>query len=310
MKKTRILILGIGGVGGYYGGKLAARYANSPEMEIVFLARGAHADVIRQNGLQVFTTQGEFIARPHLVTADAQMAGVADIFICAVKSYDLEESLKQYASCIAPHTVVIPLMNGIDSAERIRALIPAAEVVDACVYIVSRLTNPGIIRETGKISLVFFGNGNPHNERIKSILRLFNKAGIEAQSPPNILQIAWEKFLFISSIASLTCYFNAPVGDILSDPDRKDMLLRMIMELESVAAAKRVQLPPDVVEKVMERLASLPPETTSSMHTDLQKGGKTEVDALTRYVVITARELGFAVPVFEKVLNGLIQPNR
>src|ERR1044071_3097799 len=124
----RIAILGLGGVGGYIGGKLAAHFSNSNDVEIVFIARGAHAEEIRLHGLRLITSQGEQIVHPSMITAKPEEAGIFDLVICSVKSYDLETSISAVNPCVGEHTVILPLLNGVDAAPRIRAMIPTAEV--------------------------------------------------------------------------------------------------------------------------------------------------------------------------------------
>lgn len=302
---TRIFILGIGGVGGYFGGKLAGFYENSPEVEIVFLARGKNKEAIREKGLKLSTTAGETVVHPALCTDDPGEAGVADVLIVSVKSYDLENSLSAWKACIGEKTIVIPLLNGVDASERIRAMFPHNLVCDGCTYLVSRLVSPGEIRETGKIGLLFFGNGNADDARLESLVEIFRAAGIDAHSPADIREIAWEKFLFISSIATLTSWLNCTVGDLLNQPEKNKLLLGLLGEMQQLAHAKKIHLPENAVPKILERMRSLPPATTSSMHSDFQKGGKTEMESLTGYVVRLGKELGIPTPGFDRAYEGL-----
>jgi 2-dehydropantoate 2-reductase len=300
----RIMILGIGGVGGYFGGRLAATYPGN-EHEIIFLARGKHAEAIHRSGLKVYSTKGDFTAFPSMVTDDPAKAGIADVFICAVKTYDLESSLDAYASCIGKNTLVIPLANGIDGAEKIRARFPHATVCDGCTYLVSRLAEPGVIRETGKIDMFFFGTGNL-DEKTVELLRLFRATKVEAYAPPNIREITWEKFLFISSIATLTCFYDCSVGEVLGSAERKEFLLSLLSELKLVAFSAGVPLAENSIPKILERMSSLPHEATSSMHTDMKKGARMEIDSLTKHVIALAGLHNIAVPGYEKALEGIL----
>lgn len=304
-KKVRIAILGIGGVGGYYGGKLASRYQGSEAVEIIFIARGENERVIREKGLKLITTRGEETAYPAIISSDASEIGPVDFVICAVKSYDLESSIKALAPCIQPSTVILPLLNGVDSPERIKAIYPAAEVWLGCVYIFVCLAAPGVISETGRIHSFYFGSASAEKEKLQQLERILSDAGIEASIPENIEQKVWEKFVFISAVASLTSYLDLSIGQILANPAHKQTLLQLISEIKLVAQARGVTLAANLTQNILEKLASLPYEASSSMHSDFKRGGKTELQSLTGYVVKQASLFGIETPVYEKIFTQL-----
>lgn len=156
----RIGFLGLGGVGGYFAAKLSRAVSSrvvGSETEIVCLAREKTAAAIRANGIKLITPEEEFVAHPSVVATKASEAGKIDYLIVSVKSYDLESSLEQFRDCISPQTIILPLLNGIDAEDKIRALFPANEVWSGCVYIVSRITAPGVVTETGNIHRLHFG---------------------------------------------------------------------------------------------------------------------------------------------------------
>jgi 2-dehydropantoate 2-reductase len=303
--KIRIVIAGIGGVGGYFGGQLARHYEKNNEAEIIFFARGENEKAIRQNGLKVESTIGEFIAKPKLVTSDASEIGKADFLIICTKSYDLEQTLLQLSPCINESTVILPLLNGIDNYEKTKNCFPKNEVWQGCVYIVSRLINPGIIKQMGNKRLLFFGSKNGNSEKLKQLETIFLNAGIEAYLSKEIEQTIWEKFLFISSIATMTSYMNTSVGLVLSHSESKSLLLTLLAELKKIAEAKQIILPENIIEIIMNKLRALPADITSSMHTDFQKGKLTELDSLTGIVVKLGRQYGVATPTYEKLYNEL-----
>jgi 2-dehydropantoate 2-reductase len=154
--KTKILIAGIGAVGGYFGGLLAKHFYNSGNVAIHFFARGEHLKEIQKNGLKVIKGDNEFIATPALATDDASAIGIADFIIVATKSYDLETIMQQLRPCINQDTIILPLLNGVDSKERIKNILPGNIVLDGCAYIVSRLKQPGVIENTGNIQTLYF----------------------------------------------------------------------------------------------------------------------------------------------------------
>ena len=303
--KIRIAILGIGGVGGYYGGKLASKYRGSKEVEIIFIARGENERVIREKGIKLITTRGEETAFPAIITSDANEIGPVDFIVCSVKSYDLEASLKAIAPCITGSTVILPLLNGVDSPERIKLIYPTTEVWQGCVYIIARLVEPGVISETGNIHALYFGSPTAEKEKLQQWKEILQEAGIEAYLPENIEQRVWEKFVLISAVGSLTSYLDLSLGQILSNPTHKQTLLYLLSEINLVAQAKGVPLSEDLIQKILLKLESLPFETTSSMHSDFQRGGKTELQSLTGYVVRLARSLQVKTPLYNKIFAEL-----
>lgn len=301
----RIGILGTGAVGGYFGGLLAGHYFNSGKADIIFITRPATEKMIREKGLKIITPQGEKIVFPTLASSDPKKIGHVDLLICCVKSYDLEESLRPLAACIGAETIILPLLNGVDARHRIELLFPGATVWEGCVYIVSRLIEPGVVKETGNIHSLYFGSSNAGSAQLKQIENIFREAGIDAFLSDNIQQTTWEKFLFISAIASLTSYLDLPIGAILNNSSHKKMLLQLLTELKNVAAAKGIQFSDDITGRTILKMEKLPYDTTSSMHSDFQKGGKTEYHSLTEYVVKLGRELNVPTPLYDNVLEEL-----
>ncbi|NDK56290.1 ketopantoate reductase family protein [Pontibacter fetidus] len=302
---VKVAIAGIGGVGGYFGGKLAQYYQNSEEVAVYFIARGENEKVIRQQGISVETPSENFTAQPRLVTSDPLQIGEVDLLICCTKSYDLEQSITQLKPCISHNTVILPLLNGIDSYDRIKAVYPENEVWDGCVYIVSRLTAPGHITVSGDINSLFFGSEEGTIAKLEQVLQLFKAAGINATLSQNIQQTIWEKYLFISTIATLTSYLNASMGAILEKKESIDLLHSLLHEIMQIAKAKGIIVQPDTIQKITTRMAKLPYETTSSMHSDYLSGKTTEVDSLTGYVVKLGEQLQIPTPTYTQLYTAL-----
>ncbi|MEP6793857.1 MAG: 2-dehydropantoate 2-reductase [Saprospiraceae bacterium] len=302
----KIAISGIGGLGGFFGGLLARHYLDSKDVEIIFLSRGENEKAIRQNGLQVLTVKGNFTAHPKLTTSDASLIGKVDLLICCTKRYDLAENIIECSPCVNVQTIILPLLNGVDSREFISAIFPNNLVLDGCVYLVARLTEPGIVMETGNISKLFFGSSGNDDPRLNNILSVFKDAGIEATLTPNIEQVIWEKFSFISPIATLTSYLDCSIGDIVADTDKKELLRLLLSELQSVADVKGIILPADIYRITIERMTGLPADSTSSMHSDFKKGRSTELESLTGYVIRQAVMNGLPSPTYAMMYESLL----
>jgi 2-dehydropantoate 2-reductase len=302
---VKIVIAGVGAVGGYFGGKLAVCYEHSQTTCIYFIARGEHEAAIRSNGLMVESSEGSFVARPKWVGADAGAIGTADYLVCCTKGYDLVQTIHQLKPLIGSETVVLPLLNGVDSVEIIQSILPGTEVWDGCVYLVSRLLKPGWIKETGNLGVLHFGSAKGNPEKLKQLLQVLTTAGIDARLSANILQPVWDKFMFISTIATITSYYNECIGGIReNEAHRKDLLL-LLNELKMVADKKQVPLTENILQKVLDRMDGLPYDTTSSMHSDFQKNHATELESLTGYVIRQAELLGISVPVYSMMYNDL-----
>ncbi len=301
-EKTKIAVLGIGAVGGYFGGLLAERYLNSNEIEIIFVARKRSIKIIKEKGLKIITPEQEKIVFPNLVTDNPKEIGKIDYLICSVKSYDLEESIIALKDCIHSETVILPLLNGVDAKDIIYSALPNAKIWDGCVYIISRLTEPGVIHEGGKIHSLYFGS-EKNDERLKQFNNVLLNAGIDARLSENITLTVWEKFIFISVVASLTSYLNMSIGPILENENHRKLAVKLLTEIKSVAEAKKIVLPTDIIEKTLGMMERMPYETTSSMHSDFLKGSKTEYRSLTEYVVKCGEKLSVATPEYEKILE-------
>jgi len=308
--KTRIGILGIGGVGGYFGGHLASKYFDSDNIEIIFITRPFTEKIIKEKGLKLITPVNESIIFPALVSSDPNEIGALDYLICCIKSYDLEESLTSLKECINSKTIILPLLNGVDAKERIEKIFPSTEIIDGCVYIVSRLIEPGVVKESGNIHQLYFGTDKVPMSKLKKLEKIFSDASIECYLSDNIEQTIWEKFLFISSIASLTSYLNLSIGEILINEDHKQTLKELISELKLIADHKNIHLPDDISDKTLAKMQKLAYETTSSMHSDFKKGGRTEYLSLTGYVVEQGRLMKIKTPAFANILSTLQNPEQ
>ncbi|MBW2561433.1 MAG: 2-dehydropantoate 2-reductase, partial [Deltaproteobacteria bacterium] len=188
----KIAVMGIGGVGGYYGGLLARRYAGDKDVEIVFIARGAHLKAIQTHGLRVESAaKGDFTAQPDLATDDPSGCGTFDIVLLCVKGYGLTESAKLLAPAIGENTIVISLLNGVDNVAQLNSVLTKGRIWNGCVYISSLLTGPGACRQVGGSCKMFFGAEGKEDPNGKRVEGLFRKAEIDAEYRSDIKNIAW-----------------------------------------------------------------------------------------------------------------------
>ena len=307
--KTKIGILGLGGVGGYFGGLLAKAYFDSDAIEIVFIARGDTKKAIAENGLKIILDDSEMIVFPKLLSDDPEKIGKLDYLICATKTYDIETSLESIKNSITSKTTLLPLYNGVDATERLLKLFPENNVLQGCVYIVSMITSPGVIRKIGPYEKLYFGSKNISDTTAKELQTIFEKAKIESYLVPNIEETVWEKFIFISALASVTSYLNENIGGILNNPDNKALCISLINEITAVAFAKGLVLPNTIVPQTIIKLEKSPQDSTSSMHRDFLAGNKTEVYSLTEFVVKEGLKYAVPTPMYQIVLDELLKYN-
>lgn len=303
--KFKIVILGIGGVGGYYGGKLAGHYSSSKEVEVIFLSRGENERVIRENGLTIITPDKQDTIFPSIVTSNPSLVGKADLILCCVKSYDLETGIEVLRDCIKENTIIIPLLNGVEASEKIRKVFPETEVWEACVYIIAKLISPGVIKEGGTLNQLFFGSKNANQEELEKVYDLLNAAGINVFLSTNIIHTIWEKFLFISPFATITSWLDLPIGEVLKKEEHLELLEKLIDEICFVARVKGLSFPIDIKQSILNKMAQVPFETLSSMHSDFRRAHKTELETLTGSIIKYGNELNVETPYYDKMYFDL-----
>lgn len=305
MSKIKIAFSGIGAVGGYYGGTLAAFYEKSSEVDVFFIARGENLRVIRENGLEIKKSYKKILARPTLATDNPAEIGPVDYLFCCTKSYDLEDNIRQLSPVIGPDTVIIPLLNGAEISEQIQKILPDNKVWKGCVYIGARLVSPGYIEKFSLKDRLFFGLNEKDKEQQVKLRSLLNNARIFVTNPDDIDIEIWKKFFMISPAATITSYFNATINEVISD--HMDLFIALGYELKSVAEAKGIQLPEDIVFSSIQAQKMMPGNSTTSMHSDFKNGNRTEIETLTGYVIREADALGIEVPTYKFMYKGLTE---
>ena len=301
--KTRIGIIGTGGVGGYFGGLLADKYYNSDTVDIIFIVRPKTEKIIREKGLKLTTPEFEKVIFPIFVSSNPDEIGELDYVICTTKSYQLEESILPLKKCITPETIIIPVLNGVDSKGKIESWFPQNEVLFGCVYLVSRQIEPGVILKTGNMHSFHFGSSTAPIHKLSKLESILKEASIECYLTETIQKTIWQKYMFISSIASLTCYLNKSIGEIFENKEWTKMLTNLLQEVHSVAIANKIDISENIVEITLQQMKTLPYESTSSMHSDFQKGNLTEFESLTEYVSFLGQKLNVKTSTFDLILT-------
>lgn len=301
----QVAVLGLGGVGGYFGGKIALRHAGSPSHRVVFIARGAHLAAIREAGLTVRAVEGNFVARPDLATDSPTAAGPCDLVLVCVKEYDLAAAAAEIVPLLTEKTVVIPLLNGVDIAERLRALLPRGVVLNGCVYISAFIETPGVVRQVGGSCQLIFGPEDGQVEPYRPLETFLMEAAVKAELSAGIAVHLWTKYLFVSPMAGVTSLTGMNFGEVMGDGQGREMVLGLMEEIVALARAKGIALPADAVAAAMERVGRFPPETRSSLQLDHERGRRTELELFIGYAVRAGRALGVPVPRHEALYEAL-----
>lgn len=301
----KVAVLGLGGVGGYFGGKIALRHAGSPSHRVVFIARGAHLAAIREAGLAVRTVEGDFVARPDLATDRPAAAGPCDLVLVCVKEYDLAAAAAGIVPLLTAKTVVIPLLNGVDIAERLSFLLPRGVVLGGCVYISAFIEAPGVVRQVGGSCQLIFGPEDGQVEPYGPLETFLREAAVKAELSAGIAVHLWTKYLFVSPMAGVTSLKGMNFGEVMGDGQAREMVLGLMAEIVSLARAKGIALPADSVAAAMERVRRFPPETRSSLQLDHERGRLTELELFIGYAVRAGRALGVPVPRHEALYASL-----
>jgi 2-dehydropantoate 2-reductase len=305
----KMAVVGLGGVGGYFGGKIAHSYAGFPEHKVVFIARGTHLAAIRARGLLLKTGEGDFSVSPDLATDRPAEAGPCELILLCVKEYDLEAAANTLVPLLHDRTVVIPLLNGVDIAERLRSLLPRGVTLGGCVYLSSFIEAPGVVHQVGGTCQLLFGPDDGNVETYRPLEALFIKAGIKAALSAEIAVPLWTKYLFVSPMAGVTSLLAKPFGGAMADARGRRLIRGLMEEIEHLARAKGIRLPEDCVERALANVKAFPYETRSSLQLDYSKGGRTELELFIGYAVRTGRALGVTAPLHEELYVALKEGN-
>jgi 2-dehydropantoate 2-reductase len=298
----RIAIFGSGGVGGYFGGRLA-----EIGEDVTFIARGAHLEAMIKTGLQVDSIAGDFTLNKLNATGTPKLVGNVDYVICAVKSWQVAAAAKAMRPMIGPQTLVIPMQNGVEAPSQLIEVLGADAVVGGLCAIIAFQTGAGHIKHNGANPLIRFGHLDGHADpRINTLSELFNRChGVKSSIPNDVNVAMWQKFMLISAWSGVGAVTRAPAGVLLQQAETRQMLLGVMQEIYALAHALEIDMPADSIQKTMAVLESFPANSTTSMQRDLADGLPSELDAQNGAVVRLAEEVGVDTPLNRFILGSL-----
>lgn len=297
----KILVVGAGGVGGYFGARLAA-----DGNEVVFAARGAHRAAMEQGGLRVLSAHGDLhIEKPALMDDPADL-GLCDCVLIATKIWDLAEAAKAIRPALAHDTAVVPLQNGVAAEDIVAETLGPAHTVGGVAQIGAEIAEPGVIRHTGTLARLVVGElDGSKSWRLDALTGAFEGAGIDHKYSTDIQRDIWTKFVLLTAFAGVTAFYREPIGDAVSCEDGAALHAALLRESAAVGRAKGVALSDSLADRLIAGVRDFPAEMKSSMLTDLERGKRLELDWLNGTVVRLGRELGIETPAHARVVEAL-----
>ncbi|MGD2269431.1 MAG: 2-dehydropantoate 2-reductase [Desulfobacterales bacterium] len=298
----RVAVFGAGGVGGYFGGRLA-----QAKEDVIFIARGDHLQSMLSRGLRVDSTKGDFWVNPVQATDDPAQVGTADVVLVAVKAWQVPNAAESMRPMLGPETMVLPLQNGLEAPGQLAAVLGGQHVLGGLCGLSTFIVGPGHIRHTAIDPFVRLGElDNRLSDRVKRLQQVFIKAEVTAEIPSDIHLAMWLKFLFITPFSGVGAITRSPLGVWRGLPETRRMAKETLQEIVAVGRARGVAFSEDVLSQTMKTFDSLPPDVTASMQRDIMEGRPSELDAQVGVVVRFGKEEGVPTPLHSFIYNCLL----
>jgi 2-dehydropantoate 2-reductase len=302
-EQMRIVVIGAGGTGGYFGGLLARAGE-----DVTFLARGTQLEALRTHGLTVKSRLVGTFSLSVRATNDSQEIGPVDLVLFCVKTYDTRTASAGLHLLIGPNTVVLPIQNGIDAVEHLSQEVGEQHLIGGVAYVTSQIESPGVIAQTagsGSIQLGELAGGQ--SERTRRLQQILRQAGISVELPDDIRVALWEKFLFICAFSGVTALTRLSLGQILAYEETSELLTAVMKEGEVLARASGIALPIDIIARNLATLKTLEPWAMGSMAFDLLAGRRLEIEALNGTMVRLGKEHNLSLP-FNYAIYAALKP--
>jgi len=289
----KILIVGAGGVGGYFGGKLA-----QAGLDVTFLVRGKNYEALKQNGLQVSSIKGDFKVYPKVIDDVNNLNQSPDLIILGVKSWQVIDVAKQLKPIVGKNTMVLPLQNGADNVDKLLSVLAQENVLSGLCFIVSKVVSPGIISHFAYEPKIIFGEkDNTKTKRVLAVKKMFDKAGFKNNISDDIQLDIWRKFLFITTYSGMGALTRQPIGALIKIPFINQKMKDTAYEIMQIAIHKNISLSKADIDKTMHILENMDYETTASMQRDMMEGKPSELENFNGYIVKEGLQLKIKTPV-------------
>ena len=298
----RIAVFGTGGVGGYFGGRLA-----QSGQDVTFIARGAHLEAIKANGLKVTSKKGDFAINPAQATDNPKDIGVVDTVLIAVKAWSVADAAEAIRPIVGPYTCILPLENGVDAPAQLSEVYGAEHVLGGLCRVISYIGEPGHIQHDGGDDFIALGElDNKPSARVDALGKAFVVAGLNVDLPKDIHAAMWAKFLFISAFSGVGAVTRSPAGVTRALPGTRSMLEAAMTEAYNVAIARGIALADDAVATGMKAIDRQPAVGEASMQRDIMDGKPSELESQTGAVVRLGKESGVPTPTHDFIYRSLL----
>ena len=300
----RIAIFGTGGLGGYFGGRLA-----EAGEEVALIARGEHLKAIRDNGLKVESYTGdEWVSRPAIATDDPSEIGVVDAVMVCTKAWQVAEAAESMRPMVGPETTVVPVQNGVEAPDQLSAALGKDRVIGGVCNIASRIGGPGLIRHTFGVdpNLKLGEMDNSSSSRVEQLKQTFDAATISVEIPDDIQAVMWEKFLLFAPTVGVGCVTRAPTGIWRSVPETMALFEQALDEVNALAQARGVTLTADALDRVRDIVERVPENASTSTQRDVLEGRPSELEFVCGSVIRLGRESGVDTPVNAFLYGSLL----
>lgn len=288
----KVLVMGAGGVGGFYAGVLS-KYNH----DLTIVARGEHAKAIKKNGLQIESANaGRFTAYPK-VTDKPTKNNMAELVLFCVKSYDNSAAINLISPAIGPDTTILTLQNGIGSGDKLNEHFGQSKVMLGATYIDGTKKKPGIVEETGNSPNIIFGTqNNKITDKALKILDVFSESNIPIELSDNVMTPLWEKLIYICGWSGMICATRTFFPEILETPEAEEMTLSVLTEAYDVGCRKGANLNKNIIDQILKKFRNVSGKPVSSMFTDLNQGNQLEIEVLNGAVSRIGKEVGLPTP--------------
>ncbi len=293
----RILILGAGGVGGYFGARLIEAGA-----DVTFFVREGRARRLAEHGLAIASPLGDARVEARAI-CDPKSLAPFDLVVLTCKAYDLDNSFEQIEGAVGPNTAVLPLLNGLAHLDRIAERLPRARLWGGVAHISATLASDGVIRHFSDVNQIIFGSRGGDDDRLAALRASFTKTPVDAQISAHIEQDLWDKFVFLTTLAGTTCLMRASIGNILETPSGERLIVRLFEECERVARAEGFAPQTEKIASYLAELTRRGSMLKASMLRDIERGGRTEGEHILGDMFARARKAGVDAPVLEIALT-------
>lgn len=299
----KIAMMGSGGIGGYFGGRMAKAGIN-----VTFIARGPHLEAIQKTGIKIESADlGSITIYPAHATNNPTNVGPVDYIIIGVKLWDTEDAGHAIVPMLGPNTKVLSLQNGVDGDDILAPIVGRERMISGVAFIASSISKPGTVKHIGTMQRVIMGEPEgPSSKPVEKLFAAMNAGGIDAEISDDIERTIWEKFVFLVGMSSTTTLMNSEIGPIRSDTESREFLHNVFREVTAVGRARGVNLPENFGTTRLDFADGVPAEMTTSMHHDLKAGNRLELPWLAGAVVRMGREAGIPTPVCQTVYAALL----